>query len=66
MSTQVTTAFVQQFGSNVDLLSQQMGSKLRSAVSEESVTGAIGFFDQVGSPAAQKRTSRHGDTPLIV
>ena len=66
MSTQVTTAFVQQFGSNVDLLSQQMGSKLRSAVSEESVTGEKGFFDQVGSTAAQKRTSRHGDTPLIV
>ena len=66
MSTQVTTAFVQQFGSNVDLLSQQMGSKLRSAVSEESVTGEKGFFDQVGSKAAQKRTSRHGDTPLIV
>mgnify|MGYP004452157985 FL=1 len=66
MSTQVTTAFVQQFGSNVELLSQQMGSKLRSAVSEESVTGEKGFFDQVGSTAAQKRTSRHGDTPLIV
>ena len=66
MSTQVTTAFVQQFGSNGDLLSQQMGSKLRSAVSEESVTGEKGFFDQVGSTAAQKRTSRHGDTPLIV
>ena len=65
MSTQVTTAFVQQFGSNIDLLSQQMGSRLRSAVSEESVTGEKGFFDQVGSTSAQKRTSRHGDTPLM-
>jgi hypothetical protein len=65
MSTQITTAFVQQFGSNVELLSQQMGSRLRSAVSEESVTGEKAFFDQIGSTAAQKRTSRHGSTPLM-
>jgi hypothetical protein len=65
MSTQITTAFVQQFGSNVDLLSQQMGSRLRAAISEESVTGEKAFFDQVGSTAAQKRTSRHGDTPIM-
>jgi hypothetical protein len=65
MSTQITTAFVQQFGSNVELLSQQMGSRLRSAISEESVTGEKAFFDQIGSTAAQKRTSRHGDTPLM-
>ena len=44
MSTQVTTAFVQQFSSNVQLLSQQRGSLLRGAVSEESVTGAKAFF----------------------
>jgi len=65
MSTQITTAFVQQFGSNVDLLSQQMGSRLRAAISEESVTGEKAFFDQIGSTAAQKRTSRHGDTPIM-
>mgnify|MGYP003141994230 FL=1 len=65
MSTQVSTAFVNQFSSNVQLLSQQMGSLLRSCVSEESVTGEKGFFDQVGSTAAQKRTTRHGDTPLM-
>ena len=33
MSTQITTAFVQQFSSNVQLLSQQMGSLLRGSVS---------------------------------
>lgn len=65
MSTQVTTAFVQQFSSNVQLLSQQRGSLLRSAVSEESVTGEKAFFDQVGAVAAVKRSSRHGDTPLV-
>ena len=65
MSTQVTTAFAQQFSANVTLLSQQMGSRLRGAIREESLTGEKGFFDQVGSVAAVKRTSRHGDTPLV-
>tara|TARA_Y100000114_G_scaffold69658_1_gene63770 strand:- start:1401 stop:2264 length:864 start_codon:yes stop_codon:yes gene_type:complete len=65
MSTQISTAFVQQFSSNVQLLSQQRGSLLRGAVSEESVTGEKAFFDQVGAAAAVKRTSRHGDTPLV-
>jgi len=65
MSVQITTAFSQQFSSNVALLSQQRGSILRGAVREESVTGEKAFFDQVGSVAAVKRTSRHGDTPLV-
>ena len=65
MSTQVTTAFVNQFSSNVQLLSQQIGSKLRGAVSEESVTGEKAYFDQIGSGVAQLRTSRHADTPLM-
>ena len=64
MSTQITTAFSQQFSSNVMLLSQQKGSLLRRAVSEESIVGEKAFFDQVGSAVAQKRTTRHGDTPL--
>jgi|TARA_R110000824_G_scaffold398020_1_gene601432 hypothetical protein len=64
MSVQVTTAFVSQFSSNVQLLSQQIGSKLRGAVSEDSVTGDKAFFDQIGSGTAQLRTSRHADTPL--
>ena len=32
MSNQITTAFVQQYSSNVQMLSQQMGSYLRGAV----------------------------------
>ena len=65
MSTQVTTAFVNQFSANVGMLSQQMGSLLRGAVDTESVTGEKAFFDQVGEAAAVARTSRHGDTPLV-
>ena len=65
MSTQVTQAFVNQFSSNVEMLSQQMGSLLRGAVDSESVTGEKAFFDQIGEAAAIARTSRHGDTPLV-
>jgi hypothetical protein len=65
MSSQITTAFVNQFSSNIQMLSQQMGSLLRTAVDNESVTGEKAFFDQVGSAAAVLRTTRHADTPLI-
>lgn len=65
MSTQITTAFVNQFSANVQMLSQQMGSNLRSAVDVETVNGEKAFFDQVGSAAAVLRTSRHADTPII-
>jgi len=65
MSTQITTAFVQQFSSNVQMLSQQLGSNLRNAVDVESVNGEKAFFDQVGAASAVLRTSRHADTPLV-
>jgi|TARA_E500000318_G_scaffold45532_1_gene43043 hypothetical protein len=65
MSSQVTTAFVQQYSANIQMLSQQMGSLLRDKVRLESVVGKNAFFDQVGSVTAVKRTSRHGDTPQI-
>lgn len=65
MSFEITTAFVQQYGSNVQLLSQQKGSRLRSCVREEPQVGKNGFYDQIGATTARKRTERHGDTPLI-
>lgn len=65
MSNQITTAFVQQYSSNVQMLSQQMGSVLREAVDVESVVGKNAFFDQVGKTTAQLRTSRHADTPQV-
>ena len=65
MSIQITTSFVEQYSSNVSMLSQQMGSKLRGSVDVENINGKNAFFDQVGVTAAQLRTSRHGDTPQI-
>jgi hypothetical protein len=65
MSSQITTAFVQQYSANIQMLSQQMGSLLRDKVRVESVVGKNAFFDQVGSVTAQLKTSRHSDTPQI-
>ena len=65
MSTQITTAFVNQYSSNVQLLSQQMGSLLRNAVDVETVNGDKAFFEQVGSAAAEEKTTRNSDTPLM-
>lgn len=65
MSTQITTAFVQQYRSNLLILAQQKGSRLRNTVRTESVNGTSAFFDRLGATAAVQRTTRHGDTPLI-
>ena len=65
MSTQITTAFVEQYSSNVSMLAQQMGSRLRGAVDVETIRGKHAFFDQIGVTAAQVRSTRHGATPQI-
>lgn len=66
MSDQITTAFVQQYKSGVELLTQQKGSRLRMAVRVETgIVGKRAYFDQISSTAARRRTTRHADTPLI-
>ena len=66
MSFQVTTAFVQQYSTNVQLLLQQRGSRLRDCVTVGSYTGkAAKMVEQIGAVTAQAKTSRHADTPLI-
>lgn len=65
MSFEITTAFTQQYGSSVEFLAQQKGSRLRRAVTiEPNVVGKTAYFDQIGSVAARRVTQRHGDSPL--
>lgn len=64
MSTQITTAFVQQYSANVLHLSQQKGSRLRGACRNESQKGKAAFWDRIGSVTAQVSSTRHGDTPI--
>ena len=56
---------MQQYSANVQMLSQQKGSRLRDAVNIENVVGKNAFIDQIGKATAQLRTSRHGDTPQL-
>lgn len=58
----ITTAFVKQFGSTLNMLSQQKGSRLTNAVRVE--TGAFGeeeYFDQYGDDTASVKVSRNVD-----
>lgn len=63
MSQEITTAMVEQYKANIQLLSQQKGSRLRNSVRVETVVGKNAFFEQIGSVVAQKKTTRHMDTP---
>lgn len=65
MSSQITTAMVEQYKSNVLMLAQQKGSKLRDTVRSEMVTGKNAYFERIGAVDMVDATSRHDDTPQI-
>lgn len=66
MPDNITVASVQEYKSNVELLMQQEGSRLRSMVTSDSYVGkAASVVEQFGEATAQVRTSRHADTPLL-
>lgn len=64
MSTQIDTALVQTYRSNIEIQFQQKGSRLRSSVRNETQNAEFDFYDRIGPVEAQKVTTRHGDTPL--
>lgn len=66
MSVNVNTAFVQQYSTNIAMLLQQQGSRLRSSVLNYSFVGkAASMVEQFGAVAPVRNQSRHSDTPLI-
>lgn len=66
MSNAITTAFVQQYSTNIAMLLQQQGSRLRNAVNVQSFTGkAASVVEQFGAVTPVKNQGRHSDTPLI-
>jgi len=66
MSTSVNIAFVQQFKANVIHLCQQQGSRMRGVVQlKENLVGKQTHFERLASTSVVKRTTRHGDTPLV-
>jgi hypothetical protein len=65
MSQQITTAFVNQYKSNVWLLTQQMQSKLEPFVRKEVQQAQYDFYEFIGPVSAAPWGPRHGDTPLM-
>lgn len=66
MSVNVNTAFVQQYSTNIMMLLQQQGSRLRNTVQNYSFVGkAASMAEQFGSVSPVRNQSRHSDTPLI-
>lgn len=65
MSAQITEAFVLEYGSNVYMLSQQKGSRLRPYVRQESIKGKAKAFDRIGEQTAILKSGRHSDTPQM-
>lgn len=66
MAFDITTAFVNQYTTNVQLLLQQKGSKLRDKTMVQTHTGEAAVpVEQVGAVAAQAVNTRHSDTPII-
>lgn len=65
MSDQITTSMTNGYRSNVELLLQQRGSKLRSTVRNETQANEFEYFDRLKPTAANEITDRHGDTVLV-
>ena len=66
MSIEVNNAFVQSYATNIGMLLQQQGSKLRGAVQVSALSGkAASVLEQFGAVNPVKNSSRHSDTPLI-
>lgn len=66
MSFNVSTAFVQQYSTNVMMLLQQQGSRIRNAVTPFKFVGkAASMAEQFGQVSPVRNQSRHSDTPLI-
>jgi hypothetical protein len=65
MSFSIPTSYVEQFGANVHMLSEQRFSRLRSTVNVEDVTGESFAKERLGGVDAPNTvTTLHGDTPL--
>ena len=65
MSFQVTTAFTNQYKSNILTLLQQNGAKLTGTVMRETQESEFSFFDRISQVSAQEITTRHGDTEYV-
>lgn len=66
MSYSITTAQIQQYSTNIGMLLQQQGTRLRGAVQEYALQGkAATVLEQFGASSPVFNLGRHSDTPVI-
>ena len=65
MPSTIDQAYVSQFTSDFFHIAQQKKSRLRMAVMNGNQKGEKKFYERIGKAEAQKKLSRHGDTPLM-
>lgn len=65
MSTTIDTAFINTYKSNVIMLAQQKGSRLKMCVRNERQAAEADFYERIGAVDAQDIVNRHGDTPIM-
>lgn len=65
MSDQIPTHYAQQYATNIEMKLQQVGSRFRGTVSEQTITGAKAATpaEQIGPTVATKRSTRY--PPLV-
>jgi hypothetical protein len=62
-SQNISTAFVKQYGSTIDMLLSLQGGRFTGKCLEESIQGEEKYFDQLGSVTANEVIDRYGDSP---
>lgn len=65
MSDQLSTAFVRQYHSNIEMKLQQQGGEIAGTVRQESQNSERQFYDQIGSVAAEQVTTRFAVSPVV-
>ena len=62
-STTISTAFVKQYGSTLDMLLELKGGQFEGKCLSDTITGEEKYYDQLGSVFAQEVIDRYGDSP---
>jgi len=62
-SQNISTAFVKQYGSTLDMLLELKGGQFEGKCLTDSITGEEKYYDQLGSVFAQEVIDRYGDSP---
>lgn len=65
MSDQIPVFNVDAYNDGIEILAQQMPSKVAAHITIDTETGKRKAFDQIGAVAARQVTERHGDTQYI-